>query len=98
MHDLCCLKCGSMHHSTQNHNEATEEMNELETRVTRLLVCKEGANIFDAGSYEVELCDEGGGEFISVRELNDSEGEIRIDKSEWEDLRSAIEWMMGGVR
>jgi len=93
---LYCEKCGSMHHSTQHHNEAEAE--EMETRVMTVLVCKEGAPSFAEGNYEVlidSVCD---GEFVTVRELTDKEQEIRIEREEWPELRSAIDRMMGGVR
>ena len=68
-------------------------------RTTKLTITPAGEPIFSERGFTVEIDDEGAGEFIVVRE-NDAAvtGGIRIDQTEWAELRSAIDQMLGNVQ
>lgn len=65
------------------------------TRVTRLHVLPEGEPLFSEQAFTVEIDDEGGGEFVVVR---DSEGKIRLNAEEWPALCEAIGRMVKECR
>lgn len=65
------------------------------TRVTRLHVLPEGEPLFDERGFRVEIDDEGGGEFVVIK---DSEGKIRLSAEEWPALRRAIDRMVKECR
>ena len=66
-------------------------------RVTQLTVTPVGRQTFDAEAFVVEIVDEAGGEFVTVRSQSDSEkaNTIALNKEEWPALRDAIEYMVG---
>lgn len=64
-------------------------------RVTRLHVMPEGEPLFSEQAYAVEIDDEGGGEFVVVR---DREGKIRLNAEEWPALCEAIGRMVKECR
>ena len=68
-------------------------------RTTKLTITPAGEPIFSERGFTVEIDDEAAGEFIVVRE-NDAvvTGGIRIDTAEWEELRTAIETLIGGIQ
>ena len=68
-------------------------------RVTELTITPAGEPIFSERGFTVEIEDEGAGEVIVVRE-NDAAiiGGIRIDPSEWPELRTAIETLLDGIQ
>ena len=58
-----------------------------------------GVTIFDERNYEVEITDEGGGEFVLVRQSTSLGCSVlRIDPREWDDLRDVIDRMMRDCR
>jgi len=71
-----------------------------ETRVIKIAVIPKGEPIFNENVTTVEIVDEAAGEFLEVRQLGDSgeEGQIKIDPTEWPDLRAAIERMIKECR
>lgn len=68
-------------------------------RTTELTITAEGEPIFSERGFTVKIDDEGGGEFITVRE-NDAAttGGIRLDPKEWSELRTAIETLLDGIQ
>lgn len=63
----------------------------MNPRVTRLTVESDNARI------DVELADEGAGEYVVVRD-SVAGGEIGIDPEEWVGVRNAIDQLMAGVK
>lgn len=70
-----------------------------EIRITRLTVVPPGKTILDDAATHIEIDDEGGGEFISVRQ-NDCRmaNVVRFCFDEWPVLRDAIDFMVKEVR
>ena len=66
----------------------------MRIRVTRLTVVPEGKPIYDETATEVEITDEGGGEFLIIKQTGGGQGEIRIDAEEWRWVREAIDRMI----
>jgi len=65
------------------------------TRVIKVMVAPEGANLFDLGVFFVEIDDESDGEFVKVKQnLEMNESEITIEPKEWPKLRAAIDDMV----
>lgn len=62
----------------------------MKTRITRLTVAPEGADLYDDRSTHIETDDEGGGEFIKIVQPHGF-SDIRIDPSEWPVIRAAID-------
>ena len=70
-----------------------------ETRVISKVHLKEGDEIFSESCTTVEIADEAGGEFVTVRQSSDSGGEeIKIDPIEWPSLRALIDEMIDQCR
>lgn len=67
-------------------------------RPVKMIVCKEEDPMFAEGNYSVEIVDEGAGEFISLRELTDEEGEVGIEKKDWPKLRETLDIMFNNVK
>jgi hypothetical protein len=70
----------------------------VKIRITKLTVVPDDKPIFDDGATDVELIDEGGGEFLIVRQVSSGDGQIRLDPSEWPTVREAIDRMMKEVK
>jgi len=71
-------------------------MSKHETRIMKVAVMREGASIFDEGVFFVEITDESGGEFLILTQnkfTGDAPG-IPIDRTEWPELRKAIDDMV----
>lgn len=65
------------------------------TRVIKVMVATEGANLFDFGVIFVEIDDEAGGEFVKVKQnLEPGDSGIAIDPKDWPKLRAAIDDMV----
>lgn len=69
-------------------------MKPMRIRVTQLTVVADDKPIFDESATQVEITDEGGGEFVLVKQTFSSKGEIKIDPSEWDRVREAIDQMI----
>ena len=69
-------------------------------RTTRLTLAQVGEAIFSEMATQVEIDDEGGGEYVMVRQQNEAleNGEIAIDPDEWPMLKEAIEQMLANCR
>lgn len=70
------------------------------SRATQITVTPEGGALYDERATEVSIDDEAGGEFVVVRQHfpSNAEGEIRLDPSEWPEIRSAIDKMVEECR
>lgn len=71
-----------------------------EIRVTRLSVGPSSEPLFSEQSTDVEITDEAGGEFVTVRQKSDhvdAQG-IQIDPEEWPELQTAIQQMIDACR
>jgi len=76
-----------------------EIKNDYEIRTLKIGVLIKKQSIFHDSLTEIEIIDEGSGEFVSIRQMmNDAEGSIRIDIHEWETLKRAIEEMISECR
>ena len=64
------------------------------TRVTRLAVMPRGHNIFSDMCTNIEIDDEGGGEYIKVFQSVDSFSGIKINPDEWPAIVEAIDMML----
>jgi len=69
-------------------------MNEREVRTLSVAIVPDGKPIFDEGVFEIEICDEGAGEFLKVSEWSSDNSAIRINPEEWPLLRDTIEKMI----
>jgi hypothetical protein len=71
-----------------------------ETRTLKIAVCVKGEPIFHAGTTEIEIVDECGGEFLKITQSPDDAepGVIKIDPYEWPALRAAIDKMVKECR
>jgi hypothetical protein len=70
----------------------------MKIRVTQLTVVPDGKPIFDESATQVEITDEGGGEFLVIRQTGAGGGQIRLDVDEWPTIREAIERMIDEVK
>ena len=66
----------------------------MRIRVTQLTVVADDKPIFDESATQVEITDEGGGEFVLVKQTGSGQSEIRIDSNEWDRVREAIDQMI----
>jgi hypothetical protein len=67
----------------------------MQTRIVKVMVAPEGANLFDLGVFFVEIDDEAGGEFVKVKQnLEPPDSGIEIDPKDWPKLRAAIDDMV----
>lgn len=64
------------------------------TRTTTLTLTRDGS-IFGDG-FEVSIDDEGGGEYISVKQIEQG-GELTINPDEWSDLKEAVDSMAAWI-
>ena len=65
------------------------------TITTQRRVIPSGKAIDDEGVTIIDLADEGGGAFVTVRQEEDlNTNEIRIDPDEWPAVRAAINRMV----
>jgi hypothetical protein len=69
---------------------------QYETRITRLTVNKPGEPIFSELATHIEIEDEAGGEFISIRQQPDHarDGVVNITADEWPHIKAAIEQLL----
>ena len=70
----------------------------VKIRVTQLTVVMEGKPIYDESATQVEITDEGGGEFLVVKQTTGGQGEIKIDATEWSAVREAIDNLIKEVK
>ncbi len=70
----------------------------MKIRVTQLTVVMEGKPIYDESATQVEITDEGGGEFLVVKQTTGGRGEIKIDATEWSAVREAIDNLIKEVK
>jgi DNA-binding protein YbaB len=66
----------------------------MRIRVTQLTVVADDKPIFDESATQVEITDEGGGEFVRIKQTCANEGEVKIDPHEWDRVREAIDQMI----
>ena len=72
---------------------------DYEIRKLKIGVLMKGKPIWDESITEIEIVDEGAGEFLKVTQsLDNNDNSIRIDQYEWETLKGAIEEMIGELR
>ena len=75
-------------------------MSEYEARTTRVTVNKKGEPIFSPLATHIEIADEAGGEFLTVKQCrDDSEQYITIDAGEeWEAIKNEIDKMFAMLK
>ena len=72
---------------------------DYEIRTLKIGVLMKGKPIWDESITEIEIVDEGAGEFLKVSQsLDNNESSIRIDQYEWDTLKGAIEEMISECR
>lgn len=72
---------------------------DYETRTTRIVVLKRGAELFDDSATTIEIDDESAGEFVKVSQSIDHNiGAIVIDVAEWPHIRDAIDRLAAECR
>ncbi len=69
-------------------------MKPMRIRVTQLTVVADDKPIFDESATQVEITDEGGGEFVLVKQTGGGQAVVRIDPHEWDRVREAIDQMI----
>jgi hypothetical protein len=62
-----------------------------ETRTTKMIVGVKGEPIFDDSVTEIEIVEEGDGEFV---EISQEDKKLRFDADEWPHVRAAINKMV----
>ena len=69
---------------------------EHEVRITRITVLPKGDDLWSEQVTEISIEDEGGGEFLIVRQngIPALKGEVRIDPEEWLNLSEVISEMI----
>lgn len=72
---------------------------EYETRPTRLTVAPTGAAIFAERATHIEIDDEGGGEFVVIRQAGNDDKEylLRVDADEWEPIVAAVNRLLADI-
>lgn len=72
---------------------------EYETRPTRLTVAPKGSAIFAERATHIEIDDEGGGEFVVIRQTgnDDKANTLRVDADEWEPLVAAVNRLLADI-
>jgi len=66
-----------------------------QSRVLDMVLLPEGKRVFDVGVINVEVTDEGAGEFLTViQQTVDGQQEIKIDPEEWPHLKEMIDLMI----
>ena len=63
--------------------------NKYTTRNTAWTVLPDGSPLFTESGTTISINDEGAGEFVEVEQVGTSR--LRIDPSEWPELRAAID-------
>jgi len=69
----------------------------MEKLVTQVTLVPDGGTIYDQRAFTIEKRDEGGGEFVEVRNVDSGHG-LRIDVGDWYDLRLEIDDMIARCR
>jgi hypothetical protein len=66
-----------------------------DTRITQLTIVPNGEALFHHMATIIEISDEAGGEYLTIKQFNDRSkpGEIEIDDQLWPTLRGAIDRM-----
>lgn len=69
-----------------------------ETRIITMIVLPKGDSLYSERATKIYITDESAGEFITVSQLSDVNGEVRITPEEWPDIRAAIDKLAGDCR
>ena len=71
----------------------------FEIRVTKLSVIPPGEPIFSENATHLEICDQAGGEYLSIQQHHMEERtQVFIDRGNWPQIRDAIDYMIGACR
>ena len=72
---------------------------EYETRPTRLTVAPKVSAIFSERATHIEIDDEGGGEFVVIRQIgsDDKEHTLLVGLDEWEPLVAAVNRLLADI-
>ena len=68
----------------------------MKIRCTELTLTPDNAPIIDERVTIIKIEDEGGGEFISLKQHG--QDEVRIDDNEWEYINRAVEQMIQEIK
>jgi hypothetical protein len=71
-------------------------MTQYKIRATRLTVGPVGEPFFSQKQTNVEIKDDGAGEFVEISQ-NHANGRIMIDPEEWLHIRDAVSELVGGI-
>lgn len=69
-------------------------------RITQIILLPENEPIFSEQAFIIQIDDDAGGEYVTVKCYDDqcAQGEIRIDPSEWAHVKAAVDRMMKEVK
>lgn len=70
---------------------------ELESRNATLVVAPKGEPLYSERAFHISLCDEGGGEFVTLKTSSMTE-DVKIYPAEWDELRQSIGSMIEACR
>lgn len=73
------------------------EAGEMIPRVTRIAVHPKSGNLLSESCTEIEITDEGWGEYVKVLQIGCNEG-IAFNPEEWPQIREAIDHMVKECR
>ena len=71
---------------------------EMEIRIVKVCVVKVGDEIFSESSTDIEIEDEGGGEFIVITQSIFNNTKVAFNPSDWPTIRQAINEMVARCR
>ncbi len=63
----------------------------MKSRAIKWVMCNEDDPVFTDKGYTVEIMDEAGGEFLGVTSNHEPESCLKIDKTDWGELKEAID-------
>lgn len=69
----------------------------MEKLVTQITLVPEGQPTHDPLAFTIDVSDEGGGEFVEVRNVDTGHG-LRVDPKDWPHVREAMDDMIGRCR
>jgi hypothetical protein len=73
---------------------------DLEVRVTSIVVAPKGSEIFEPGVTRITIEDCAAGEYVTLKQLHCQveQSSIEIEPDQWPVMRQAIEWMLRRCR
>ncbi len=74
-------------------------VSDYETRTIRIVVLREGVELFDESATTIEIEDESGGEYLVISQSHtDAHSSLKIDPAQWPHIRAAIDQLAAECR